>query len=95
MYRMPPDCRTVQKLDFTMLTLPHLPTMADVGNITDRMDPIVIQEGYSPNANLKKMFADNKSEWSSYNLALYYWSNYGNATNAIECARRAIYFAPR
>ncbi|KAG5684131.1 hypothetical protein PVAND_013372 [Polypedilum vanderplanki] len=37
----------------------------------------------------------NPSSWKLYTLASFYWRYKGNAKEAIECVRRAIYFAPR
>lgn len=37
----------------------------------------------------------NSSSWLHYNMASLYWRVRGNAPKAIECSRRAVYYAPR
>lgn len=37
----------------------------------------------------------NSSSWVLLNLAAYYWRIKGNALEAVECLRRALYFSPR
>ena len=37
----------------------------------------------------------NSTSWLHHNLASVYWRIRGDAPNAIECARKAVHFAPR
>lgn len=37
----------------------------------------------------------NPNSWKLYTLTSYYWRYVGNAVEAVECARRAVYLAPR
>lgn len=39
--------------------------------------------------------AKNKTSWLFYNLGILYWRIKGEAPQAIECGRRAVYYAPR
>lgn len=38
---------------------------------------------------------NNPNSWKLYTLSSYYWRFKGNAKEAVECARRAVYLAPR
>lgn len=40
-------------------------------------------------------FLQNSSSWILLNLAAYYWRIKGNALEAVECLRQALYFSPR
>jgi hypothetical protein len=37
----------------------------------------------------------NSTSWLHHNLASIYWRIRGDAPNAVECARKAVHFAPR
>ena len=37
----------------------------------------------------------NSTSWLHHNLASVYWRIKGDAPNALECARKAVHFAPR
>jgi hypothetical protein len=37
----------------------------------------------------------NSTSWLHHNLASIYWRIRGDSPNAVECARKAVYFAPR
>nr|CAD7579741.1 unnamed protein product [Timema californicum] len=37
----------------------------------------------------------NSSSWVYYNLGSIYWQMKGDAYHAVECARRAVHYAPR
>jgi len=37
----------------------------------------------------------NSTSWLHHNLASIYWRIRGDAPNAVECARKAVLFAPR
>lgn len=37
----------------------------------------------------------NTTSWLHYNFAAMYWRYKGNASQAMECARRSLHYAPR
>jgi hypothetical protein len=37
----------------------------------------------------------NSTSWLHHNLASIYWRIRGDLPNAVECARKAVHFAPR
>lgn len=39
--------------------------------------------------------SENSTSWLFYNLGILYWRMKGDAPQAIECGRRAVYYAPR
>lgn len=39
--------------------------------------------------------AKNKTSWLFYNLGILYWRIKGEAFQAVECGRRAVYYSPR
>jgi len=47
--------------------------------------------GHQVTAGLEK----NSTSWLHHNLASIYWRIRGDAPNAVECARKAVHFAPR
>ncbi|KAL0268592.1 UNVERIFIED_CONTAM: hypothetical protein PYX00_010464 [Menopon gallinae] len=86
-----PDCTRYSKLDFSMMTFPHLETLNRRDNLTINSAISKTSFRFDVDAMLKK----NHTDWTAYNAASLYWRLIGNGTNALECARRAIYFSPR
>jgi hypothetical protein len=54
-------------------------------------DRDVARFGYEVTLGLQR----NSTSWLHYNLASIYWRIRGDAPNAVECARKAVHFAPR
>lgn len=89
----PPDCKKAYQLDFSLLTFPHLKTLRDRENVSRVLDEV--ETDAQLGVDVAAMLAANSSDWTAYNLAVHYWQLHSNASQAIECARRAVYFSPR
>lgn len=89
-----PECTEFSKLDFSMMTFPHLETLNKRGNINLTVNSVPSERkpfNFDVHGTLKK----NHSDWIAYNMGALYWRLKGNGTKALECARRAIYFSSR
>lgn len=95
-----PDCTKHVKLDFSMFTFEHLHAMVHRKNVTsiperglENLMPVdsLQQFGHEIAIGLTK----NTTSWLFYNLGVLYWRIRGDAPQAIECGRRAVYYAPR
>lgn len=98
---MKPNCTDAAILDFSMHAFEHLEGVRDRQNLSmlpeDGLYSVV-----SPAENIEvyghlvqETLQQNKTSWISFNMAAYYWRTQGNATNAIDCVRRALHFSPR
>jgi hypothetical protein len=54
-------------------------------------DRDVVQFGHHVALGLER----NSTSWLHHNLASIYWRIRGDSPNAVECARKAVHFAPR
>lgn len=87
-----PDCTAYSTLDFSMRTFPHLDTLNKRDNFNLIVNPVPSKTVFD--FNIDEMLRLNSSDWTAYNIASLYWRSLGNGTNAVECARRALYFSP-
>ncbi|GLH04929.1 Uncharacterized protein GBIM_10584 [Gryllus bimaculatus] len=96
-----PDCSAVIDLDFSMTSFEHLQVMVKRANLSTcpelslasfvLEDQDMAQFAHQVALGLQR----NSTSWLHHNLAAVYWRIRGNAPNAVECARRAVHFAPR
>lgn len=91
--RTDPDCTAYSHLDFSMMTFPHLQTLNKRNNFNLTVNPV--PSNVELDFDITAMLQSNHSDWTAYNIAALYWKTLGNGSNAIECARRAVYFSPR
>lgn len=96
-----PHCSKVVPLDFSMHAFEHLTGVRDRHNLTmspeeglhravTTIDDIDVF-GHLVYDAIKK----NSTSWILFNMAAYFWRVRGDATNAIECVRRALHYSPR
>ncbi|PNF37345.1 hypothetical protein B7P43_G00484 [Cryptotermes secundus] len=96
-----PFCMHTFSLDFSMQTFEHLHAMVARANLSSSPelglaaailgDTDVAQFGHHVALGLQR----NSTSWFHHNLASIYWRIRGDAPNAVECARKAVHFAPR
>lgn len=94
-----PDCRRVSDLDFSLFCYEHLTSMVNREKlIMEKEDPLKLQELELVSDYFNNVVTTGLSKytnsWQFYVLASYYWRLNGNAYEAMECARRAVYLAP-
>ncbi|KAL7029021.1 hypothetical protein ACKWTF_006066 [Chironomus riparius] len=99
-----PKCNEIYPLDFNVGLFEHLEAMKKRNKL--KMEPeetlgtkdlssiMGISSSNFPSA-IYTQLKSNSNSWKLYTLASFYWRYKGSAKEAIECARRAIYFAPR
>ncbi|XP_035208344.1 tetratricopeptide repeat protein 17-like [Stegodyphus dumicola] len=96
-----PNCTEAISLDFSMHAFEHLTGVRDRHNLS--LSP---EEGLYHAINaaenvdvyghlVYEAMQKNKTSWILFNMAAYYWRVRGNASNAIECIRRALHYSPR
>lgn len=95
-----PDCTKHYDLPFSMFAYEHLNAMKNRKNIS--LSPEENLKYLMPVASVKEFghqlavgLSKNNTSWLHYNSATLYWRIEGVGLKAIECARRALYFAPR
>ncbi|XP_054710822.1 tetratricopeptide repeat protein 17-like [Uloborus diversus] len=96
-----PNCSEIVNLDFSMHAFEHLVGVRNRKNLTISAEEGLHQAvttisnigvyGHLVYEDLQK----NKTSWSLFNMAAYYWRIKGNASSAIECVRRALHYSPR
>ncbi|XP_069702487.1 tetratricopeptide repeat protein 17 isoform X1 [Periplaneta americana] len=98
---MLPFCTHTFSLDFSMHAFEHLhamvvranlsasPELSLVSHVLGNRD--VTQFGRQVALGLER----NSTSWLHHNLAAIYWRIRGDAPNAVECARKAVHYAPR
>ncbi|XP_017779959.1 PREDICTED: tetratricopeptide repeat protein 17 isoform X2 [Nicrophorus vespilloides] len=91
-----PECHKFSELHYSPFSYDHLESIANrkkfpisTYHMFDESFPI--KDGRQIVYGLMK----NSSSWVHYNLGLLYWWRKGNAFEAIECGRRALYYVPR
>lgn len=93
-----PKCSNVLNLDFSMY-FDHLEAMRNRKNAKMEPEEIIWQGIGIPAATFARMLSNNLKQnpksWKWHTLGSIYWRYKGNAPEAIECARRAIYLASR
>ncbi|KAF5282029.1 hypothetical protein FQA39_LY00553 [Lamprigera yunnana] len=95
-----PDCAKYSKLDFSMFTFEHLIAMANRDTLSVSPEAYLVYLLPIPSIrmfgnHISEKLDKNSSSWFHYNLGMLYWRIKGNAPEAIECGRRALYFVPR
>ncbi|CAL1274123.1 unnamed protein product [Larinioides sclopetarius] len=96
-----PNCTEVVDLDFSMHAFEHLTGVRDRHNLTMSAEvglhhAVTTVENIELYGHLVHEFLQkNRTSWILFDMAAYYWRIHGNATNAIECVRRALHFSPR
>lgn len=96
-----PFCTRTFSLDFSMHTFEHLRAMVLRANlsigpelnlaVSVLRDKDMALFGRRVAVGLER----NSTSWLHHNLASIYWRIRGDAPNAVECARKAVHFAPR
>ncbi|GIY63194.1 tetratricopeptide repeat protein 17, partial [Caerostris extrusa] len=87
--------------DFTdMNAFEHLVGVRDRHNLTMTAEmglqhAVTTVEDIDLYGHLVQNSPKNRTSWILFNMAAYYWRIQGNATNAIECVRRALHYSPR
>nr|CAD7201096.1 unnamed protein product [Timema douglasi] len=100
-FSVEPDCNNVSTLEFSMHTFEHLYAMVDRANLSMTKDPNLVMSllGNKDLTQFGKQLSlelyRNSSSWVYYNLGSIYWQMKGDAYHAVECARRAVHYAPR
>ncbi|XP_071035122.1 tetratricopeptide repeat protein 17 isoform X2 [Parasteatoda tepidariorum] len=98
---MKPNCSEAVNLDFSMHAYEHLTGVRDRNNITMTREESLhsaITSIESPEVYghlIHEALQKNKTSWVLFTMASYYWRIHGNASNAIECIRRALHYSPR
>lgn len=89
-------CTRFHYLPFSMRTFEHLDAMQSRKDSKEETCedclPEMNWEAVGP--TIVSGLEENSTSWVHYNLGILYWWRLGNLYEAIECARRAIHFAP-
>ncbi|KAF8764787.1 Tetratricopeptide repeat protein 17 like protein [Argiope bruennichi] len=96
-----PNCTEIVDLDFSMHAFEHLTGVRDRHNLTMSAE-VGLHHAVTTVENIElyghlvyEFLQKNRTSWILFDMAAYYWRIHGNATNAIECVRRALHFSPR
>ncbi|XP_072047116.1 LOW QUALITY PROTEIN: tetratricopeptide repeat protein 17-like [Amphiura filiformis] len=95
-----PNCTKILDLPFSMHAYDHLEAVQERKNLSSVAEPDLIyllpaDEGLDRIGYLiYKALKQNKTSWVLYNFASYFWRVHGNAEQVIDCARKALHFAP-
>ncbi|KAL3267073.1 hypothetical protein HHI36_011213 [Cryptolaemus montrouzieri] len=93
-----PDCEKYTVLEFGKMSIDNLESMRNHENISLVPDPNLEKSlrgssvkffGHEITTALEK----NTTSWVHYNLASLYWRINNNGSKALDCSRRAVYFA--
>nr|XP_022913333.1 tetratricopeptide repeat protein 17 [Onthophagus taurus] len=92
-----PECMKYSDVGYSMFTYEHLQPMIDRKNLSIPAIPVA-----EADAEVSVQFAEqialalrkNSTSWIHYNLAAMYWRMEGEAFQAIECIRRALFYVP-
>ncbi|XP_067009164.1 tetratricopeptide repeat protein 17 [Anabrus simplex] len=96
-----PDCLEAVELDFSMHGFQHLQALIWSGNLSSGPETALVSAVLEERdvAEFAHQVASglqrNTTSWLHHNLAAIYWRIRGDAPSAVECARRAVHFAPR
>ncbi|XP_074638202.1 tetratricopeptide repeat protein 17-like [Acropora palmata] len=96
----PPHC--LAELPSIMYSYDHLDGVSsrqqlNTSTETNLLTPLssYFKTAYDLGSRVSLALETNSSSWVLLNLAAYYWRIKGNAQEAVECLRRALYFSPR
>uniref|UniRef100_A0A7G3AW24 Ribosome biogenesis protein NOP53 n=1 Tax=Lutzomyia longipalpis TaxID=7200 RepID=A0A7G3AW24_LUTLO len=95
-----PKCRDFLELPFSLMCFEHLDGMYNRKNLSMNVEQTLLLLGLElSNPHLGNMLVTKLRRdpyaWRYHTLASLYWRSKGNALEALECARRGVYLAPR
>lgn len=95
-----PRCTDYLDLDFSLFCFEHLNAMIERSSLKMAPeDPLKLHDLGIIHEHFANMLVTglrtHATTWQYYALSSYYWRLKGEAFEAIECSRRAIYLAPR
>lgn len=95
-----PRCGEVLPLKYSMFCFDHLEGVRNRKNYTMEEENLlnIVELGISEESFPRKLHYALKKDpknWKYHILGSFYWRLQGDANQAIECARRAIYLSPR
>lgn len=97
-----PICSEYLQIDSSLYSFDHLPSVMDRETVLkmEPEDPLKLHELGIINEHFANMLvaglrSHGTTAWQYHALASYYWRLKGDAVQAVECARRALYLAPR
>ncbi|KAK9872108.1 hypothetical protein WA026_016152 [Henosepilachna vigintioctopunctata] len=93
-----PDCEKFSVLEFGKLQVDDLQSIKNYKNVNLVPDPNLKKTLGIPSIKyfgheISLALGLNKTSWIHYNLASLYWRISNNGPKAVQCSRRAIYFA--
>uniref|UniRef100_A0A2M4CZZ4 Putative secreted protein n=1 Tax=Anopheles darlingi TaxID=43151 RepID=A0A2M4CZZ4_ANODA len=90
-----PKCAEFLPLDVSVAAFDHLEGVQNRSRLQMAPEEVLMGLEY----NIPQLLTDglrwNPTSWKMHTIASYYWRLKGNAPEAMECARRAVTFAPR
>ncbi|XP_055709107.1 tetratricopeptide repeat protein 17 [Phlebotomus papatasi] len=95
-----PRCGDFLQLPFSLMCFEHLDGMYNRKNLSMNVEQTLLLLGLElSNPHLGNMLVTKLRRdpyaWRYHTLASLYWRSKGNAQEAMECARRGVYLAPR
>ncbi|ESN97218.1 hypothetical protein HELRODRAFT_193306 [Helobdella robusta] len=96
-----PDCSQYYHLDYSINSFEHLHSMKQRDNLTIPKESNLselypsFQDMNQLATYLDQQLRIDPASWLHYSMASYYWRMRGNASQAVECLRRALHLAPR
>lgn len=94
-----PDCSKYSKVDFSFPEYEHLPSLHSDEIINLAPDGALEKIMPTPSIQLfgheiQKELEKNSTSWVHYNLAALFWRIKGDGSKAVECSKRALFYAP-
>uniref|UniRef100_A0A2M3Z729 Putative trp-phosphatase n=1 Tax=Anopheles braziliensis TaxID=58242 RepID=A0A2M3Z729_9DIPT len=90
-----PKCAEFLPLDVSVAAFDHLEGVQNRSQLQMAPEEVLMGLEY----NIPQLLTDglrwNPTSWKMHTIASYFWRLKGNAPEAMECARRAVTFAPR
>lgn len=90
-----PKCAEFLPLDVSVAAFDHLEGVQNRSRLQMAPEEVLMGLEY----NIPQLLTDglrwNPTSWKMHTIASYFWRLKGNAPEAMECARRAVTFAPR
>lgn len=95
-----PKCSDYYDLDYSLFCFDHLDGIYERNGLKmSAEEPLKLYELGIINLQFAQMLVTgmirHPTTWQYYALASYYWRLQGEATEAVECARRALHLSPR
>lgn len=95
-----PNCMDYLDMDYSLFCFEHLQSMIDRSSLKmEPEDPLKLHELGIINDHFANILVTglrtHRNTWQYYALSSFYWRLKGDAYQSVECARRAIYLAPR